>query len=89
MQPWPTAYTFLKNSGRPPLRIMLLRTESMDGSFGPPGSLRPGGTAIEVAAGAGIVRILELQPAGKKRMPAQAFLNGHALGADDRFGSEA
>jgi methionyl-tRNA formyltransferase len=34
------------------------------------------------------VEILELQPAGKKRMTAEEFLRGHPLKDGDRFGPE-
>jgi methionyl-tRNA formyltransferase len=42
-----------------------------------------------VAAGDGLVEILELQPAGKRRMTAADFLRGHLIRAGDRFGPEA
>ncbi len=40
---------------------------------------------IEVACGEGSLRILELQPAGKKPMTSQAFLAGHRLKAGEPF----
>lgn len=43
----------------------------------PPGTvLRADGNGIDVAAGSGVVRILELQGESSKRMSAGAFLNG-------------
>jgi methionyl-tRNA formyltransferase len=41
-----------------------------------------------VAAGNGCVEIVELQPAGKRRMPAVDFLRGHPPRPSDRFGPE-
>jgi methionyl-tRNA formyltransferase len=42
-----------------------------------------------VACGSGsTLEILELQPAGKKRMTAEEFLRGHPVTADVRFGPE-
>jgi methionyl-tRNA formyltransferase len=35
--------------------------------------------ALLVAAGSKALRLLEVQPAGKSRMPAESFLNGHPL----------
>jgi methionyl-tRNA formyltransferase len=35
------------------------------------------------------LEILELQPAGKKRMSAAEFLHGHPLKPGDRFGPES
>ncbi|MFL5327449.1 MAG: methionyl-tRNA formyltransferase [Gemmataceae bacterium] len=88
MQPWPTAYTFLHREGSAPSRVLLLKAEPAEGEFGGPGDVRVGsdGKTIEAATSAGIVRVLELQAAGKKRMSATAFLNGHPLRAGDRLG---
>lgn len=44
-------------------------------------------TGILVAAGAGAVRITELQKAGAKRLPAAAFLAGTALAVGSRLGT--
>lgn len=44
---------------------------------------------LYVAASDFLVELLELQPAGKKRMPAGEFLRGHPLKEGDRFGPEA
>jgi len=40
---------------------------------------------IDVACGRGALRILELQPAGGRRMPVDAFLAGHFLAPGARF----
>jgi methionyl-tRNA formyltransferase len=86
MQPWPTAYTFLHRDGQSPLRIIILKAEAVAGEFDAPGAARANGQVIEVSTSQGTVRVLELQPAGKKRMTAAAFLNGHPLRDGDRFG---
>ena len=39
-----------------------------------------------IASGDGALRLVEIQPAGKKRMPASSFLNGHPLPAGSRLG---
>jgi methionyl-tRNA formyltransferase len=46
-----------------------------------------GGLWIRVGGNGG-VRLLELQPAGKKRMTAEEFLRGYPLKDSDRFGPE-
>jgi methionyl-tRNA formyltransferase len=59
-------------------------------------ALRPGqavsaGNPARLYAGTGFggsVEILELQPAGKKRMSAAEFLRGHSLKEGDHFGPE-
>lgn len=41
---------------------------------------------FEVACGDFLLRILTLQPASKKRMPAAGFLNGHGVSEGDKLG---
>jgi methionyl-tRNA formyltransferase len=87
MQPWPTAYTFLHAPKQPPSRLLVFRARVV-----PDGTLalqRPHAGLVRVVAGdprlcietgAGDeVEILELQPAGKRRMTAMNFLRGHAI----------
>jgi methionyl-tRNA formyltransferase len=103
MQPWPTAYTFLHQKTRPPVRISVTKAtvghvpQTDITASGPrPGdacSLRmrePIGDVLVVETGSPdhVVRILELQLAGKRRMPAAEFLRGHKIQSGDRFGSE-
>jgi methionyl-tRNA formyltransferase len=95
MQPWPTAYTFLRREGKAPVRIMIVGTGKIiaasAGSVPPtPGLLWGGdGSAVWVFTGnAEAVQVLELQPAGKKRMSAAEFLRGHTLQSGDQFGPE-
>ena len=96
MQPWPTAYTFLQRSKEPPLRLIVFRAAVVpDATLGikniKPGRLIivPGDDHLCVETGAGDqVEILELQPAGKRRMSAKEFLRGHALGNDGQLGGE-
>jgi methionyl-tRNA formyltransferase len=52
----------------------------------PPGTIiRIASAGIEVACGTGALRLRELQRAGGKRLPADAFLRGHALAPGDSF----
>jgi methionyl-tRNA formyltransferase len=44
-----------------------------------------GARGIDVACGAGVLRLTEVQPAGGRTMPAQAFALGHRVQAGDRF----
>jgi methionyl-tRNA formyltransferase len=93
MQPWPTAYTFLRREGKPPARVMILRTGKVIAAGGTPpvpGLLWGGeGHSLWVFTGDGeALQVLELQPAGKKRMAADEFLRGHPLKPGDHFGEE-
>jgi methionyl-tRNA formyltransferase len=96
MQPWPTAYTFFHRQGKAPMRIIILRGQAY-ASLGHPKE-QPPGTPDDGAGDqpclmvhakhATSVRILELQPAGKKRMTAEEFLRGHPIQPGDHFGPE-
>lgn len=85
-QPWPGSYCVLPLPGAPTLRILRVRIE--------PGAGHPGtllsveGDGPLVAAGADAVRLIEVQPAGRKVMPGSAFLRGHAWQPGDRWGEE-
>ncbi|HJT76205.1 MAG TPA: methionyl-tRNA formyltransferase [Gemmataceae bacterium] len=91
MQPWPTAYTFLHRAGQAPLRLIVNKAapQPADGQHEPGAAVVVAGEPLRlrVAAGSGtVVEVLELQPAGKRRMAAAEFLRGHRLHAGDRFG---
>jgi methionyl-tRNA formyltransferase len=87
MQPWPTPYTFLRRPKEGPMRLIVFRAEVVpDSTFGLNGPragmirLVPGEPHLCVETGAGDqVEILELQPAGKRRMTAGEFLRGHVV----------
>ena len=93
MQPWPTAYTFLHHAGQPPLRVLVIKAVAADSGTASARAGRAeavGTQALYVAAvGGGRVKVLELQPAGKRRMTAEEFLRGRRVAVGDSFGSEA
>jgi methionyl-tRNA formyltransferase len=83
LQPWPLATTHL--SGR---RLLLRRSNVVhsDASGAAPGTIVSIGTdGLVVAASPGAVAVLELQPEGKRAMPARDFANGAHVRAGDRF----
>jgi len=90
MQPWPTAYTFLQRGDGSPQRLIITKATPLAQKFTQTGVMTPTQDAqgIQVAAGTGSVLVLELQPAGKKRMSAAAFLNGRHWQPGDRLGPE-
>lgn len=92
MQPWPMPFTFLHQPGKTPLRMLVLAVEPA-GVQGPPS---PPGTIVAAANGRLFVQardqaveLLELQPAGKRRMTAAEFLRGHSVRPGDRFGPDS
>jgi methionyl-tRNA formyltransferase len=95
MQPWPTAYTYLHRTGKPAVRLLVNRLRASN--IVPATPLIPGAifndpaqpkTTLLVATGNGAVEVVELQPAGKKRMLTDEFLRGHPCTVGDFFGAE-
>jgi methionyl-tRNA formyltransferase len=95
-QPWPTAYTFLHRPGKPPLRVMLTRTDGLSvtrTSFFPtqpvPGDMLwlPVPGSLSVFTGRNGLVLAGLQPAGGKRMSAGEFARGYLVDGA-RFGPE-
>jgi len=76
LEPWPGAFTFFQSK-----RLRLCAVETASGEL----EDRPGEVArisdhgIEVGTGEGRLVITQLQPEGKKRMPAKSFLAGHKI----------
>jgi methionyl-tRNA formyltransferase len=84
MNPWPSAYTYYE--GRL-LKLWKAEILDIDGDIpdhdiegGAPGTvISAESSGIDVLTGNGILRILELQPEGKKRMETASFLRGHKM----------
>ncbi len=84
-QPWPAAHTPFQGE---PLRI--LRTEPLDAAdAGAPGEvISVDAEGFVVRAGEGAVRVLRVQPAGKRDMSAAEFVRGRRLTPGMRFGDD-
>jgi len=54
-----------------------------------PGSITCEDGTLTVVTGDGLLRVLEIQPAGRRRMPAAEFLRGYRPATGDRFESHA
>lgn len=84
-QPWPAARCALPGGAT----IKILRTAVAEGN-GPPGQLLAAGRdGLLVGTGLGALRLLELQPEGRRRMQAGEFLAGHPIAAGSRLGGRA
>jgi methionyl-tRNA formyltransferase len=81
LSPFPGAWSEVPVDGAP-VRMKILRVEPADGA-GPPGVVLD--DQLAVACGAGAIRIVELQRAGKAPMKATEFLRGTPLKAGARF----
>lgn len=91
MQPWPNAFTYLHQPGRPPRRLVIRRVAV---TVRPPTSQIPGTVlhvdkdSLIVQTGSQPVSIVTIQPEGKKAMTAAEFLRGNRLSPGDRFDTE-
>jgi methionyl-tRNA formyltransferase len=93
LRPWPRAYTFWHRSGAAPMRlnidkVAILPSEVASASANP-GSVLQSSPRLLIATADTSLEILELQPAGKRSMPAADFLRGQRVNAGERFGAEA
>lgn len=80
MSPWPRAFTFVPRDDADALRLVVDRVAVVEGG-GEPGDVLEAGCRLIVAAGDGAVELLEVQPAGKRRMAAADFLRGFPIAA--------
>jgi len=82
--PWPGAWTTASGEV-----LKIHQAVPLDKGGRAPGEIvNAGPSGIDVSCGAGTIwRLLEVQPEGKKRMPASAFLAGHRLRVGDHLGS--
>lgn len=81
--PWPGATAdFVKADGKA-MRVTIIRSTIADGK--PRSEAGVIDDEFCVSAADGRLRILELQPAGKKSMDFKSFVNGYRAAAGDRF----
>jgi methionyl-tRNA formyltransferase len=81
-QPWPGAWTLYRGQ-----RLNIWRCRPATGLPLTPGQLCRAGKRLFAACGEGtLLELLELQPEGRKRMSAEAFLNGVHLDPGDCLG---
>jgi methionyl-tRNA formyltransferase len=82
--PWPVAWCMIG-----PERTRIWRARVVDGAgAGPPGQVLAAGSAgIDVATGKGVLRLLELQRPGGRRVSATDYLNAASL--PDRLDGDA
>ena len=82
LAPFPGAYTMI-DLGKGPERVKILRAARAEGA-GAPGQILD--DALTIACGNGALRLLDLQRAGAKALPADLFLRGVSLSAGQRIG---
>jgi len=78
MNPWPGAYTFFPEKEHRRM-LKLLTVKAILERAGSPGQVLITKDRLVVAAGDGSVELLDVQPEGKRQMPAEEFLRGHPI----------
>lgn len=85
-QPWPGAFTVLRGK-KLILHSLRIAPEDTVPQSAPPGTPARHGSQLLVACSEGTwIDVLEVQIEGKRRMPAQAFLNGFSFAEGERLG---
>jgi methionyl-tRNA formyltransferase len=86
LRPWPRAYTFWHPAAGAPVRLNVDRVAMVDQpTAAAPGTVVETSPRLLIAAGNAMLDVQELQPAGKRSMPAADFLRGNRVGVGDRF----
>jgi methionyl-tRNA formyltransferase len=84
LNPWPVAFTTCEGKL---WKIWWVEKEELSGTLGEPGTvIGRAADGLSVACGTGSVKIVELQPEGKKRMSMHEFLRG--AGASVEIGTK-
>ena len=81
--PWPGTYTFLDGQ-----RLNVISGEPLPDKDGgsAPGTLLEYNDGLAVQTGNGLYRLVTIQPAGKRKMSAEAYLAGHQDDVGKRLG---
>lgn len=88
LNPWPGAYTSGPKGSLKIWKAVPAVDAPCDGQPGEVVAFRKG-QGFVVATGSGCLLVQEVQPAGKGRMPAQAYVNGGAVQIGTRLGAQA
>lgn len=82
--PWPTAFTFYKKKM---IKIWSANVFDYEKNIGKPGEILDiDKEGFMVGCGKGVLRIIELQLEGGRRLSANSFICGHKLVIGDKFG---
>ncbi len=81
LSPYPGAWTTIECEGNPPSEIKILASAvaSETSACGTPGQISTTGGRLTVCCASGQIEVLEVQPAGKRRMAAADWLRGARL----------
>jgi methionyl-tRNA formyltransferase len=80
LSPWPGAFSFLDGA-----MVKVLETEVVPGVVDPGALSSRGKDSLAVGTGKDLLRIVSLQPEGKRPMTAAEFLRGHRGAVGKKF----
>ncbi len=80
-QPFPTSFTY-KNG----MRLTIWRAAAVQGSGSPGDVVKADDGDLLIGTGDGVLRVIEVQPEGKRRLPVRDYLNGAKIAVGERFG---
>lgn len=81
LSPYPAAWSSLVADEGAPVEIKIFSTKVIENeNYGEPGDVKCEHNKMYVACGSGAVEIIDLRPAGKKMMSADAYLRGARFG---------
>jgi len=92
-QPWPTTFTYLLRERGEPLRVILEQVEYGNEQNEGLQAASPGTVVVatsdqlHVATGRGLLKILRIQPSGKRVLSVEEFLRGYPVAPGERFGA--
>jgi methionyl-tRNA formyltransferase len=77
LSPYPAAWSTLVTDSSDHVEIKIFSTKVIDAAkFGEPGAIKCDHNKMYISCGEGVIEVLELRPAGKKMMSADAYLRG-------------
>jgi methionyl-tRNA formyltransferase len=90
LEPWPKTYTFWRRQKGQPIRLIFgpAAVEDHAGGSIPGTVLEAEKGRLVIAAGAGAVALISIQPVGKRLMSVEEFLRGHRIQPGDIFAAE-
>ncbi len=81
--PWPGGQAVFHHANGKTHNVTITQIKEVTGDCDcPPGEVN---SRLQIAAGCGLLEILEIQPAGKKLMPWADFVNGYRIAQGDKF----
>lgn len=86
LKPWPGAFTLLPGGQKQLLKVWRAEVQPAATAGAPGEILEATRAGVSVCCGQGVLRLMELQREGGRRLAAEPFLAGHPLRAGEKLG---